>query len=102
MSGHMRKRQRRYSEDVKTVFEEAGKTCFPVEDACSLAGITLEAFEDSDELQSVYRTAQLQTLLTIRSKLVDSACMGDVKSIRLFLDSFQSAVLPRLEDMPDE
>ena len=98
----MRKRQRRYSEDVKTVFEEAGKTCFPVEDACSLAGITLEAFADSDELQSVYRTAQLQTLLTIRSKLVDSACMGDVKSIRLFLDSFQSAVLPRLEDMPDE
>ena len=98
----MRKRQRRYSEDVKTVFEEAGKTCFPVEDACSLAGITLEAFADSDELQSVYRTAQLQTLLTIRSKLVDSACMGDVKSIRLFLDSFQTAVLPRLEDMPDE
>ena len=98
----MRKRQRRYGEDVKTVFEEAGKTCFPVEDACSLAGITLEAFADSVELQSVYRTAQLQTLLTIRSRLVDEACKGDVKSIRLFLDSFQTQVLPRLEDMPDE
>ena len=98
----MRRRQRRYSEDVKTVFEEAGKTCFPVDDACSLAGITLEAFADSDELQGIYRTAQLQTLLTIRSKLVDEACKGDVKSIRLFLDSFQTQVLPRLEDMPDE
>ena len=98
----MRKRQRRYSEDVKTVFEEAGKTCFPIDDACTLAGITLEDFADSEELQSVYRTAQLQTLLTIRSKLVDEACKGDVKSIRLFLDSFQTQVLPRIEDMPDE
>ena len=98
----MRKRQRRYSEDVKTVFEEAGKTCFPINDACSLAGITLEDFADSEELQSVYRTAQLKTLLTIRSKLVDEACKGDVKSIRLFLDSFQTQVLPRIEDMPDE
>lgn len=98
----MRKRQRRYSEDVKTVFEEAGKTCFPIGDACSLAGITLEDFADSDELQGIYRTAQLQTLLTIRSKLVDEACKGDVKSIRLFLDSFQTQVLPRIEDMPDE
>ena len=98
----MRKRQRRYSEDVKTVIEEAGKTCFPVEDACSLAGITLEDFADSEELQGIYRTAQLQTLLTIRSKLVDEACKGDVKSIRLFLDSFQTQVLPRIEDMPDE
>ena len=98
----MRKRQRRYGEDVKTVFQEAGKTCFPIDDACSLAGITLEAFADSNELQSVYRTAQLQTLLTIRSKLVDEAIKGDVKSIRLFLDSFQTQVLPRLEDMPDE
>ena len=43
-----------------------------------------------------------KTLLTIRSKLVDAACKGDTKSIRLFIDSFQSAVLPRLEDMPDE
>ena len=98
----MRKRQRRYGEDVKTVFAEAGKTCFPVEDACSLAGITLEDFADSDELQGIYRTAQLQTLLTIRSKLVDEACKGDVRSIRLFLDSFQTQVLPRIEDMPDE
>ena len=98
----MSRRQRRYDESVKTVFAEAGKTCFPINDACSLAGITLEAFADSDELQSVYRTAQLQTLLTIRSKLVDEACKGDVKSIRLFLDSFQTQVLPRIEDMPDE
>ena len=98
----MRRRQRRFGEDVKTVFAEAGKTCFPINDACSLAGITLEAFADSDELQGIYRTAQLQTLLTIRSKLVDEAKNGDVKSIRLFLDSFQSQVLPRLEDMPDE
>ena len=98
----MRRRQRRFGEDVKTVFAEAGKTCFPVEDACSLAGITLEAFADSDELQGIYRTAQLQTLLAIRSKLVDEAKNGDVKSIRLFLDSFQTQVLPRLEDMPDE
>ena len=98
----MRRRQRRFGEDVKTVFAEAGKTCFPVDDACSLAGITLEAFADSDELQGIYRTAQLHTLLTIRSKLVDEACSGDVKSIRLFLDSFQTATLPRLEDMPDE
>ena len=98
----MSRRQRRYDETVKTVFQEAGKTCFPINDACSLAGITLEAFADSEELQGIYRTAQLQTLLTIRSKLVDEACKGDVKSIRLFLDSFQSQVLPRLEDMPDE
>ena len=98
----MRKRQRRYGEDVKSVIEEAGKTCFPVDDACTLAGITLEDFADSEELQSVYRTAQLQTLLAIRSKLVDEACKGDVKSIRLFLDSFQTQVLPRIEDMPDE
>ena len=98
----MRRRQRRFGEDVKTVFAEAGKTCFPINDACSLAGITLEAFADSDELQGIYRTAQLQTLLTIRSKLVDEAKNGDVKSIRLFLDSFQTQVLPRLEDMPDE
>ena len=98
----MRRRQRRFGEDVKTVFAEAGKTCFPINDACSLAGITLEAFADSDELQGIYRTAQLQTLLTIRSKLVDEACKGDVKSIRLLLDSFQSQVLPRLDDMPDE
>ena len=98
----MRRRQRRYGEDVKTVFEEAGKTCFPVDDACTLAGITLEDFAESEELQGIYRTAQLQTLLAIRSKLVAEACKGDVKSIRLFLASFQSAVLPRLEDMPDE
>ena len=98
----MRKRQRRFDETVKTVFEEAGKTCFPINDACSLAGVTLEDFADSEELQGIYRTAQLQTLLTIRSKLVDEACKGDVKSIRLFLDSFQTQVLPRLEDMPDE
>ena len=98
----MRRRQRRFGEAVKTVFAEAGKTCFPITDACSLAGITLEAYDDSDELQGIYRTAQLQSLLTIRSKLVDEACKGDVKSIRLFLDSFQTQVLPRLEDMPDE
>ena len=98
----MSRRQRRYDENVKTVFAEAGKTCFPIDDACSLAGITLEAFADSDELQGIYRTAQLQTLLTIRSKLVDEAIKGDVKSIRLFIDSFQTQVLPRIEDMPDE
>ena len=98
----MSRRQRRYGEDVKTVFQEAGKTCFPINDACSLAGITLEAFADSEELQGIYRTAQLQTLLTIRSRLVDEAIKGDVKSIRLFIDSFQTAVLPRIEDMPDE
>lgn len=88
--------------DAKSVFEEAGKTCFPVADACTLAGVTLEDFAQSDELQSVYRTAQLKTMLTIRSKLVDEACKGDIKSIRLFLDSFQTQVLPRLEEMPDE
>lgn len=88
--------------DAKSVFEEAGKTCFPIEDACTLAGVTLEDFAQSDELQSVYRTAQLKTMLTIRSKLVDEACKGDIKSIRLFLDSFQTQVLPRLEEMPDE
>ena len=98
----MSRRQRRYDETVKTVFAEAGKTCFPIGDACSLAGITLEAFANSEELQGIYRTAQLKTLLTIRSKLVDAACEGDTKSIRLFIDSFQTAVLPRIEDMPDE
>ena len=95
-------RKQKKNADVKSVIEEAGKTCFPVDDACTLAGITLEAFAQSEELQNIYRTAQLKTLLTIRSKLVDAACEGDTKSIRLFLDSFQSAVLPRIEDMPDE
>ena len=96
------RKQNKNDKNVKSVIEEAGKTCFPVDDACTLAGITLEAFAQSDELQNIYRTAQLQTLLTIRSKLVDEACKGDTKSIRLFLDSFQTQVLPRLEDMPDE
>lgn len=96
----MKRKQKKI--DAKSVFEEAGKTCFPVADACTLAGVTLEDFAQSDELQSVYRTAQLKTMLTIRSKLVDEACKGDIKSIRLFLDSFQTQVLPRLEEMPDE
>ena len=95
-------RKQKNDKNVKSVIEEAGKTCFPVDDACTLAGITLAAFAQSDELQNIYRTAQLKTLLTIRSKLVDEACKGDTKSIRLFLDSFQTQVLPRLEDMPDE
>ena len=96
------RKQKKNDKSVKSVIEEAGKTCFPVDDACTLAGITLEAFAQSDELQNIYRTAQLKTLLTIRSKLVDEACKGDIKSIRLFIDSFQTQVLPRLEDMPDE
>ena len=96
------RKQKKNDKSVKSVIEEAGKTCFPINDACTLAGITLEAFAQSDELQNIYRMAQLQTLLTIRSKLVDEACKGDTKSIRLFLDSFQTQVLPRLEDMPDE
>ena len=96
------RKQKKNDKSVKSVIEEAGKTCFPVDDACTLAGITLEAFAQSDELQNIYRTAQLKTLLTIRSKLVDGACKGDTKSIRLFLACFQTQVLPRLEDMPDE
>lgn len=98
----MRKKTKKHDDSVLAIMTEAGKTNFPVQDTCLLAGITLEAFAESEDLQTAYRTAQLQTALTIRSKLVDEACKGDIKSIRLFLDHFQSSVLPRIEDMPDE
>ncbi len=98
----MRKKTKKHDDRVIGVFSEAGKTNFPVPDACTLAGVTLEDFAESEELQSAYRTAQLNTMLAIRSKLVDEAIKGDVKSIRLFLDHFTSQVLPKIEDMPDD
>ena len=89
----MRKKTKKHDDATIALFTEAGKTNFPVPDACMLSGITLEEFAESEDLQ---------TALSIRSKLVDEAINGDIKSIRLFLDHFAAQILPRIEDMPDE
>ena len=98
----MRKKTKKHDDSVLQIMSEAGKTNFPVRDTCSLAGITLEEFAESEDLQNAYRTAQLQTALAIRSKLVDEAMKGDIKSVRMFLEHFQTQILPRVEDMPDD
>ena len=98
----MKKTRKTAKNAAMDVFAEAGKTCFPVRDACTLAGVTMEQFASDESLQTAYRNAQLATMLSIRSKLVDAACEGDIKSIRLFIEHFQGDVLPRLEDMPED
>jgi len=93
----------RYTNDQIAIIADAGRTNFPVDDACLLAGIALEEFAESADLQNIYRTNQLRTQLEIRKRLVDDAiCEGSIKSIKLFLEHFSSATLPDINDMPED
>ena len=88
-----------YSEEVKEKARACGRVSFPVLDTCRTMGISIDEFSASKELMDAYRTAQLETALEIRTKLLESIeKYPDPKLVKLFVERFLGTVLPD----PDE
>lgn len=88
-----------YSEAILERIRQCGKVSLPVLDACRLAGISIDDFSASKELMDAYRTAQMETALEIRTKLLESIeKYPDPKLVKLYVEKFLGTVLPD----PDE
>lgn len=91
--------QKPYSDEVKEKARACGRVSFPVLDTCRMMGISIDDFSASKELMDIYRKAQLETSLEIRTKLLESIeKIPDAKTIKLFVEQFLGSVLPD----PDE
>lgn len=94
--------QKLYSEAVLERIRQCGKVSLPLLDTCRLAGISIDDFSGSKELMNTYRSAQIETSLEIRTKLLEGIeKYPDPKLVKLYVEKFLGEVLPDPDEMEE-
>lgn len=92
----------RITGEVEERVRQCGSVNYPLLDMCKMLHCSIDDFSGSEKLMDVYRTAQLETALTIRLKLLsDLVETGDVKTAKIFLDNFSGQILPDPKDIEE-
>jgi len=81
-----------------SVFADCGGANFPIPDACTIAGCTIEDFANSTEAQNAYRTEQLKTELKIRQSVIKMAKEGMPAMVKIYLTEYAGQILPFPDD----
>lgn len=89
------------TKDQLAVFADCGGANFPIPDACTIAGCTVEDFAADPEAQNAYRTEQLKTELKIRQAVIKMAKEGMPAMVRIYLTEYAGSILPFPDD-PDQ